>query len=208
MRRGQAEKLVPMIEAVMAEAGLRYGDLDAVAVTVGPGGFTGVRLGLATARGLALARELPLIGVTSFEALAAAVPEEEREEAKRAGATLAVLIDAKRRDIYAQAFDSTAAPVGDPVALPPEDLDAYFPPGPLLLIGDASEQARPELERAGRRCILSRAPALVDAGVVAGLAAAAGIPRPDAPPPRPLYLRAPDVTLPARAKPVEGETSS
>ena len=75
MARGQSERLVPMIEAVMSEAGIAYGALDAVAVTLGPGGFTGVRIGLATARALALAWARPIIGVSNFEALAAAVPE-------------------------------------------------------------------------------------------------------------------------------------
>lgn len=193
MRRGQAERLVPMIDSVMAEAGLRYGDLDAVAVTTGPGGFTGVRLGLATARGLALALGVPVIGVTSLQALAAAVPERERE-----GRTLVVLIDAKRRDLYVQAFDSALKPLHDPAALPPEALDGHLPAGALLLAGDAVEQARPALEQAGRHCTVSSGPPLADAGVIAELAVSAGRPGPDAPVPRPLYLRAPDVTMPSK----------
>ncbi|RMD63862.1 MAG: tRNA (adenosine(37)-N6)-threonylcarbamoyltransferase complex dimerization subunit type 1 TsaB, partial [Alphaproteobacteria bacterium] len=79
MSRGQAERLVPMIQDVMAAAGQAYAALDAVAVACGPGGFTGVRIALATARGLALAQHLPLVGVSSFEAVAAAVPAAECE---------------------------------------------------------------------------------------------------------------------------------
>ncbi|MCH7931874.1 MAG: tRNA (adenosine(37)-N6)-threonylcarbamoyltransferase complex dimerization subunit type 1 TsaB, partial [Proteobacteria bacterium] len=64
MARGHAEALMPMVEAVMAEAGLAFADLDLVATTVGPGTFTGLRVGLAAARGLALAGGLPIVGVT------------------------------------------------------------------------------------------------------------------------------------------------
>ena len=73
MRRGHAETLMPMVRAVMDEAGLAFSDLDAIAVTTGPGAFTGIRIGLAAARGFALAANLPLIGVTTLEAVAGAM---------------------------------------------------------------------------------------------------------------------------------------
>ena len=69
MSTGQAERLVPMIEAVMARANLRFEDLDLIAVTLGPGAFTGVRIGIATAEGLGLASGRPVLGLTSFEAV-------------------------------------------------------------------------------------------------------------------------------------------
>ena len=68
--REHAEAIVPMMTRVMDEAGLAYDELDAIAVTTGPGSFTGVRVGVSTARGLALALSLPLIGVTSLEVMA------------------------------------------------------------------------------------------------------------------------------------------
>lgn len=192
MRRGQSERLVPMIEAVMSEAGLAYGSLDAIAVTTGPGGFTGVRIGLATARGLALACGRPLIGVSSFEAVAAAVDGTEWQ-----GRTLVVLLDAKRAEVYAQAFDSGLRPLSAARAVLPGALDMFMPPGPLTLAGDAVNQGQGALEAAGRDLIIATAPGLADAAVVAGLAATRPLPGPGAPGPQPIYLRDPDVTLPA-----------
>ena len=91
MARGQSERLLPLIEEAMAESGLGYADLAAIAVTTGPGGFTGARIGLAAARGLALASGKPAIGVGSFLAHAAATTAEERQ-----GRQLWVALDSRR----------------------------------------------------------------------------------------------------------------
>ena len=194
MSRGQSERLVPMIEEVMAEAGIAYPALDAIAVTRGPGGFTGVRIGLATARALALACARPAIGVSNFEAVAAAVSEDQR-----LGHSLVVVIDAKRSDLYVQAFGTAPgaalAPVTEARAIAPADLGAFLPGGPLLLAGDVVEVARGALESAGREVLVAAAPGQADAGRVAALAAGQPLPEAGAPPPAPIYLRGPDVTL-------------
>ena len=189
MARGHAERLVPMIEEVMAEADLAYDALDAIAVTCGPGGFTGLRIGLATGHGLALASGRPLLGVSNFEVLAAAVPPEERP-----GRHLAVLIDAKRADLYVQAFDETGRAAGEPAAVAADELDSRLPGGPLLLVGDAVAQARPALAAAGRDIRESAAAGSADAAVLAAVAAAGDTRTLAAA--RPIYLRPPDVTLP------------
>ena len=189
MARGQSERLVPMIEEVMAEAGLDYARLDALAVTLGPGGFTGVRIGLATARGLALATGRPLLGLTSFEAVAAAV-----EETRTRELPLAVLLDAKRAEVYLQVFAPDLVPLGPPCSLLPEDLPAALPQGPLTVAGDGVTQAAAQLERPGLR-VAADGPA--EAARFAALAASRPLPPPGSPPPRPLYLRGPDVTLPS-----------
>jgi tRNA threonylcarbamoyladenosine biosynthesis protein TsaB len=214
MSRGQSERLVPMIQGVMAEAGIAYPALDAIAVTCGPGGFTGVRIGLATARALALACARPVIGVSNFEAVAAAVPRNAQGDAQGdaqgnaqgrtgAGRGLAVVIDAKRRDLYVQAFDvapgadssAALAPATAARAIAPADLDGFLPPGPLLLAGDAVDAALAALEAAGRDVVAAVAPGQSDAAVVAALAAARPLPEAGAPPPGPIYLRGPDATL-------------
>jgi tRNA threonylcarbamoyladenosine biosynthesis protein TsaB len=192
MERGHAEALMPMVMAVLAEAELRFDDLDAVAVTVGPGAFTGVRIGLAAARGMALAGGLPVVGVTNFEAAAATVPE-----AERAGRTLLVALETKRADLYVQPFDAALAPVGAPAAVMPEALAAFAPKGPLLIAGDAAGRAAAALDEP-KRVAVSAAPGLPGAVAVAAIAlrklaaarsAGTALPRAE-----PLYLRAPSVT--------------
>lgn len=190
MARGHAETLMPMASAVMAEAGARFGALDAVGVTVGPGAFTGVRIGLAAARGLALAAGVPAVGVTTFEALAAAVPPGER-----AGRTIVVAIDTKRADVYLQLFDEALRPISEPAALAPAAVAARLPGGPLLTVGDGLYLLAEAL--AGRDGRASAAPPYPDAGWVATLAARrlhAGGP---IDPPVPLYLRPADAVRPA-----------
>ena len=196
MARGQSERLVPMIAEVMADWPGGFAALDAVAVTTGPGGFTGVRIGLATARGLALARSLPLIGVSSFEVAAAATGE-----AERAGRQVVALIDSKRRDVFLQCFDPTLAPQGPAQELALADLGAALSPGPLLLTGDAAAAGLSVLEAAGREDLaVSAAAGAADAAVLAARAAGrwrqGG--RFEATAVQPLYLREPDVTPPKR----------
>lgn len=196
MRRGQSEHLVPMIEAVMDAAEATYDTLDALAVTVGPGGFTGVRIGLATARGLALALHRPLIGISNFEAVAAAVPT-----AERTGRLLAVVLDSKRHEVYVQAFAPSGEALGPGAAVSPEALDSWLPEGPVLVAGDAAPVALAALQAARRDVVLATSPGLADAAQVAVLAVARPVPPPDADMPQPLYLRPPDVTLPPAGRP-------
>ncbi|MFN3721525.1 MAG: tRNA (adenosine(37)-N6)-threonylcarbamoyltransferase complex dimerization subunit type 1 TsaB [Paracoccaceae bacterium] len=93
MAKGQAERLLPLLEEVLAEAGILWCDLGAIGVGTGPGNFTGVRISVAAARGLALSLHVPAIGVTRFEALAFDLPR-----------PLTVIEDARRNDAYVQHF--------------------------------------------------------------------------------------------------------
>lgn len=188
MERGQAEALVPMIAAALEEAEIPIDQLDLIAVTVGPGAFTGLRIGLAAAHGLALASGVPALGITSFAAVAAQVPV-----ALRAGRPLAVALDSKRAELYLQLFGPDG-PEGEPALVAPADLAAFLPEGELMLAGDAAARAAAALP--GRELTLAPGRGVADAADLAGLAAAAWHPGFRPPPPQPLYLRAPDTTAP------------
>lgn len=192
MVRGHAERLVPMLAEVTSEAGLNPKDADLVAVTVGPGAFTGLRVGLAAARGLALAAGAPCLGLTTMEAIAAAV-------ADRADG-LVVALDSKRTDLFVQMFGAHGTPVADAVALPPENLAeaafVHFPGGAALAVaGDAAPRACDLLGAVGFEARDAAVP-FPDAAVLAALAADRWTPGDDVPRPAPLYLRPPDAVLP------------
>ena len=133
-----AETLVPMLREVAAEGGTTLAAVDRFAVTVGPGSFTGIRIGLAAARGLALAGKRPLIGLSTLEVLAAGVPAAERD-----GSVLAAL-DAGRGRLYAQLFDRSLRPLSEPEALAAEalpDIVAAANECPLIVVGTGQDAA-------------------------------------------------------------------
>ncbi|MGH7053078.1 MAG: tRNA (adenosine(37)-N6)-threonylcarbamoyltransferase complex dimerization subunit type 1 TsaB, partial [Stellaceae bacterium] len=134
---GQAEHLMPLIEQAMRRAGLAAADLDLIAATIGPGSFTGLRAGLAAARGIALALDLPLFGITGFAAVAADLAV----TAGGGGAALLVALESRRADLYVQVFDARRRPCGAPLAMMPERLAeavaAAVGAAPLRVAGDA-----------------------------------------------------------------------
>ena len=192
MSRGQSERLMPMVREVLSEAGADFQGLDLLAVTTGPGAFTGLRIGLAAARGMALAGDLACFGVTTLEAVAAGVSEQEREKAN-----VLVVLDSKRAEVYAQAFRSDLRPLSGPEALMPADLAALTANGEgyaerVLVAGDGAGQAMAALKDKGIEAVLSTAPGVPDAATVAAIAAERWSPDQPAEPLRPLYLRPPD----------------
>lgn len=180
--RGHAEALLPLIERVMARVEGGFEGLDRVAVTVGPGSYTGLRVGLSAARAIGLAAAIPVVGVTTLSALLAPQLALNGED------TVVAAIDARHGAVYLQAMS-----VGQGTVIPPRHV--------------ALEEAVSLLN--GRRAILtgSGAPALAAAAGAAGLSvevAETGAPQiawvaslglvadPDQALPRPLYLRGPD----------------
>lgn len=122
MAQGQAERIFPAIDELLARNGLAYKDLGRIAVTTGPGSFTGLRIGLSAARGLGLALSLPVVGVPSLTAISLG----------GAGPT-AVLLDARRDEAYFQRFAAPGAPEGDPAILPMAEARALVTPGDTLI---------------------------------------------------------------------------
>ncbi|MBN8531398.1 MAG: tRNA (adenosine(37)-N6)-threonylcarbamoyltransferase complex dimerization subunit type 1 TsaB [Alphaproteobacteria bacterium] len=176
----QAARLMPDIERLMAEAGWSYAGLDAIACTIGPGSFTGLRIGLATAKGLALAADKPIIGIGTLEALAAGVNKKENE-----GVVIAV--DALREQVYLQAFDTRITAMRDAAAV---DIPAIsFPEMPCVLAGSGARllagipsHIRPLPEEAARVSATAMAAhaATQHKRAIPGIAV------------RPIYIRPPD----------------
>lgn len=185
--RGHAEKLMGMIDEVMDRASVSLSDVERVAVTVGPGSFTGIRVGLSAARGLALALGAEIIGITTLAALAAA------ERRKSGAVPVLAAMDAKRDEIYVQAFAADAMPLGEAQVVP---VDAFVAMAKTFLT-----QFGARVTGSARRFIDDTASgidqkAAADAEAdhfpiedVARLAAAAQA----SGKPKPLYLRGPDV---------------
>jgi tRNA threonylcarbamoyladenosine biosynthesis protein TsaB len=117
MATGQAERLFPALAELLARAGVTYAGLSRIAVTTGPGSFTGLRIGLSAARGLGLALNIPVIGVPSLFALSLDAQ----------CAPLAVLLDAKRGEAYFQTFSGPGIPIRGPAILPMERARALVP---------------------------------------------------------------------------------
>ena len=177
--KGHAEQLMATI-AGRSERGRGYGDLTAVAVAVGPGSFTGVRVGVAAARGLALALDVPCAGVTTLEAIAA--------ETRNAEPDVPVLaaIDARRDEVYAALFDASGDVVTAPAAMSFAEAASLIGDEAVLVAGSGAAQV---LEMAGRGRQASNGGATADIAVYARLAASRPFP---AQKPKPFYLRGAD----------------
>ncbi len=191
MEKGHAEHLAPMVAKTLKEAGVSPRDLDRIGVVTGPGGFAGVRVGLAFARGLAIGLKAKVVGVTSLEALAAAMP---------AKGLRAAVIDARRGQVYAALYDEKLNALLEPFVS-----DTKEARGRLMYTAGAAEVAATGdglalLGGLPSSWDVAAARTAVDAKLVAHLAAAASEP---VAPPAPLYLRPPDAS-PAAPSPFAG----
>ncbi len=200
MQHGHAAALVPMVQDILSAAGTSFDALDLIAVTTGPGSFTGIRTGLSAARAFGLAHNIPVIGFTTLEVLARqtlaqkdtpsppAVPDFE---------SLCVLIDSRRPEVFFQFFGPDGAPRSAPDMSPPDAI--IFPENEkVLLVGDA-------VHNAAEKCAIPLTyatflPLTIDPEFLSALAAYDFLEMrgrgQTPPPPAPFYLRPPDVTAP------------
>ena len=192
MKRGHAEALMPLIGRVMKDAGVAFATLDRIAVTTGPGSFTGLRVGLSAARGIALAAGKPVVGLSTLAAYAAPVVGE------NAASPVIAVIDARHDHVYFQAVSGDGGSLIRPRVAPiAEVLDAARFGAPHL-VGNAAGILRQRWPgQAPPPVRVDERPA-PDIAWVAWLGAAVS---PDIAPARPLYLRAPDAKIPKRALP-------
>ena len=178
MAKGQAEHLMGMLEELLAGEGVGWGDLDRIGVGTGPGNFTGIRISVAAARGLALGLGRPAVGVSSFDATAFGQP------------ACLVALEAPRGQLYVQAFATGVDPAPRLVAADLSDLPAV-PQGCAILGSGAERLIEAGFGQPGTA--LPFAEGLVRA--------AAAMPQ-DSPRPAPLYLRPADAAPPRDAPPV------
>jgi tRNA threonylcarbamoyl adenosine modification protein YeaZ/ribosomal-protein-alanine acetyltransferase len=176
MDRGQAEALAPMVQETMALAGVAFKDLARIAVTTGPGTFTGVRIGLAMARGLGVALSIPVTGINSLAAIAC------NETA--GNLPIVVAVDARANEIYFASYHSSGRELIGPVIVAVTEAHRLLPTHPARMLGTAAD------------LLLDKKHVRSDAGdlpVAANFVKlAVSIPISTAPP-EPLYLRPPDV---------------
>jgi tRNA threonylcarbamoyladenosine biosynthesis protein TsaB len=196
MKRGHAEALMPLIARVMKEAGLRFTALDRVAVTAGPGSFTGLRVGLSAARGIALAAGKAVVGLTTLSAYAAPVVSESGEQ------PVITAIDARHDHVYFQAVNGDGSGLVTPQVAPIAEVLAAWRFGPPRLVGNAAQILADRWPADAPPPVKVDAQGAPDIAWVAWLGAAVN---PNAAPARPFYLRAPDAKpaadVPKKASP-------
>jgi tRNA threonylcarbamoyladenosine biosynthesis protein TsaB len=198
-RPGHASRLLPLIVDVLAQAGVGWAEIDRVAVGIGPGTFTGLRIGVATARALAGARGIPLVGVSTLHSVALGAAAEP-------GADVVVaVLDARRRETFAAAWRSTAEGLGEqliePVAIAPDELAGAISQlgSQALAIGDGAIEFRGVLERSGA-LIPPDESGFHKVAAIRHCALARDLPAGGPEAVSPEYLRLPDAELARRAK--------
>jgi tRNA threonylcarbamoyl adenosine modification protein YeaZ len=189
MKHGHAEALAPMVASLMGEIDGGFASLGAIGVTVGPGSFTGIRIGLALARAMGLALEIPVIGVSTLVAFAAPLLAEPKP------GVIVSAVDARHEAVYFQSYETTGRPLFAPRVGPLREAIRSVGAGPARFVGDAADLLAAEARRDGLACEVFASP-YPDIDAVALIALAAD---PTTSLPRPLYIKPPD------AKPAAGE---
>lgn len=186
MPRGHAEALMPAIARVMAQVEGGFTSLDLIAVTVGPGSFTGIRIGVAAARGIALACGIEAVGVSTLAAFAAPLLFDDVD------GIVVSAIDARHDHVFFTAYGPGGRVLTSPRCLSLRDACRLLGAGRIRAVGTGAELLRAEATRLGGELLVVNAAPSPDIVAVARLGLAAD---PVNAPARPLYLKAPDVKL-------------
>jgi tRNA threonylcarbamoyladenosine biosynthesis protein TsaB len=182
MTTGHAEALMPMIQRVMTRVEGGFASLSRVAVSIGPGSFTGLRIGISAARAIGLAAGIPVVGVSTLSAYAAPLinPSE--------SGVIAVAIDARHGAVFFQAFTMAGRTIVLPRVLPVKDAGRAIGAGPVRLAGSGAGALAVEAMTLGLKSTLADLRPAPDITAIARLGLVAD---PASAPPKPLYLRAP-----------------
>jgi tRNA threonylcarbamoyladenosine biosynthesis protein TsaB len=187
MKRGHAEALMPLIARVMAEAGTGFASLGRIAVTTGPGSFTGLRVGLSAARGIALAANKPVVGVTTLTAYAAPVVSQNAEH------PVVSAIDARHDHVYLQVVSGNGSALVRPQVAPIAEALGAWRFGAPHLVGNAANMLAERWPSDAVPPFKVEALPAPDIAWIGWLGAAVS---PNTAPARPFYLRAPDAKPP------------
>jgi tRNA threonylcarbamoyladenosine biosynthesis protein TsaB len=183
MTRGHAETLMPLIARVMNGAGVEFAQLDRIAVTTGPGSFTGLRVGISAARGIALAAGKPAVGLSTLAALAAPLI------ATDDGTQVVAAIDARHEHIYLQVFGVNGRTLVGPRVASLRDAARAAMAAPARIVGSAANKMAAAWPKGAEPPLSVEQRAAPDIEWIARLGAAA---TDGYSPPKPLYLREPD----------------
>jgi len=189
MQKGHAEALMPMIERLAARSPGGLGSLDRVAVTVGPGSFTGIRIGVAAARGIALACGIEAVGVSTLAALATPLLFADDER------IVVAAIDALHGNVYLSAYGCSGRVLSSPRLISLSDACRLLAAGKVIAVGGGADALRDAARKSGQEILVAEREPWPDIVAVAKLGAIAD---PQTAPARPVYLKAPDVTLSGR----------
>jgi tRNA threonylcarbamoyladenosine biosynthesis protein TsaB len=196
MKRGHAEALMPLIARVMAASGVAFTALDRIAVTTGPGSFTGLRVGLSAARGIALAADRPVVGLTTLTAYAAPVVAENGEH------PIISAIDARHDHVYFQVVSGDGSPLIKPKVAPIAEALEASQFGAPHLVGNAAKILADRWPADAPPPFKIDPQAAPDIAWVAWVGAAVS---PETAPAKPYYLRAPDAKPPKDQLPVSAQ---
>src|SRR5262245_15678594 len=185
MARGHAEALMPMVADVMGESGTTFSALDRIAATTGPGSFTGVRIAISAARGLALVTAAKLFASDSLTVMA----REAHDLGVTAGASFAVAVDARRGMLYLGLYDEAARRRDGPLLIAPEGAANLLPGDLRTAVGSGAARLAEAASASGLRVAAELADLEPNAAALAALAEESGATVSSL---RPLYLRPPD----------------